>query len=133
MTAAIRETSTGVYRRSMADLVVEHHESPFTRRVRRRRFPIAMAIAIVEAVLVLLGLVPWWVAVVAGIAAVAVYAGFGREHRASGVRSATWIVAVSQLIVVLVPVAVVLIGLLALVGVVAFAAIALAVLLLDRR
>jgi len=117
----------------MTDLVVEHDESRFSRRLRRRRIQIAIGIAAAEVVLVLASVVPWWLAVAAAIASVAVYVGFGREHGAPGVRSATWVAAVSQLIVVLVPVGIVLVGLLAFVGVVVLAAVALTVLLLDRR
>ncbi len=116
----------------MTDLVVEHHESPLSRRLRRRRARIAIGIAAVEAVLVLAGMVPWWVAVVAATASVTVYVWFGRRHPAPGVRAATWLAAVSQLIVVLVPVGVVVVGILALVGVVVLAAVALTVLVLDR-
>ena len=117
----------------MTDLVVEHHERPFSRRLRRRRIQIAIGIAVVEAVLVLATVVPWWLAVAAAVASVGLYLGYGREHAAPGVWSATWVAAVSQLIVVLVPVGIVLVGLLALVGVVILAAVALTVLLLDRR
>jgi hypothetical protein len=117
----------------MTNLVVEHRESRFSRRLRHRRIQVAIGIAAAEAVLVLVGVVPWWLAVVAAVASFALYLGVGREHGAPGVRSATWVAAVSQLIVVLVPVGIVLVGLLALVGVVVLAAVALAVLLLDRR
>jgi hypothetical protein len=117
----------------MTDLVVEHRESRFSRRLRRRRVQIAIGIAAIEAVLVLASVIPWWLAVVAAVASVGLYVGFGREHVAPGVRSITWVAAVSQLIVVLVPVGFVLVGLLALVGLVVVAAVALAVLLLDRR
>lgn len=117
----------------MTDLVVEHRESPVSRRLRRRRIQIAIGIAAAEAVLVLASVVPWWLAVAAAVASVALYLSIGREHNAPGVRSATWVAAVSQLIVVLVPVGIVLVGLLALVGVVLLAVVALIVLLLDRR
>jgi hypothetical protein len=117
----------------MTELVVEHHESPFSRRLRRRRVQVAIGIAAVEALLLLAGVVPWWLAVAAAVVAVGLYVGYGREHAAPGVRLATWVAAVSQLIVVLVPVGIVLVGLLALVGVVVLAALALIVLLLDRR
>jgi hypothetical protein len=115
------------------DVVLEHGESSFARRLRARRAEIAIAAALVEGILLLLGIVPWWFAVVAAIAAVAVYAGFGREHPSSPVRSVTWIAAVSQLTVVLVPVGLVLVGVLVLVVLVAVAIVALTALLLDRR
>jgi hypothetical protein len=117
----------------MPYVVVEHGETPFSRSLRRRRLVVAGVIAGVEAILVLTDVVPWWTAVLAAIAAVAIYVGWAREHGSSLVRSLAWIAAASQLAVVLVPVAIVLAGLLAIVGVVALAVIALTALLLDRR
>jgi len=117
----------------MSGLVFEHGESRFTRRLRRRRAPIAVGIAAVEAVLVLVGIVPWWVAVLAATASVAAYVWIGGRDASPMVRAVAWLAAVSQLIVVLVPVGIVLVGLLALVGVVVVAAVALTFLLLDRR
>jgi len=67
------------------------------------------------------------------IAAVAGYVWLGRDHPNPTVRATTWVASVSQLVVVLVPVAIVLIGLLAIFMVVVLAIGALAVLLLDRR
>jgi hypothetical protein len=117
----------------MSDLVLEHGESRFSRRLRRRRAPIAVGIAAAESVLVLVGIMPWWAAVVAAVVSVAAYVWVGGRRTSPGVRAAAWLAAVSQLIVVLVPVGIVLAGLLALVAVVALAAVALTVLLLDRR
>jgi len=117
----------------MSNVVVEHGEGPFSRSLRRRRFIVAGVIAGVEAVLVLADLIPWWAAILAAIAAVAIYVGWARAHTIPIVRSVAWVGAASQLVVVLVPVAIVLVGLLALIGVVALAVIALTVLLLDRR
>ena len=117
----------------MTNLVIEHHESSFSRRVRRRRLQVAGGIAAVEAVLVLVGILPWWLAVAAAVAAVALYLLLGREHGSPGIRTASWVAAVSQLIVVLVPVGLVVAGLLALVGIAVVAFGTLFVLLLDRR
>ena len=117
----------------MSDLVLEHGESQFSRRLRRRRAPIAVGIAAAESVLVLVGIMPWWAAVVAAVVSVAAYVWVGGQRTSPGVRAAAWLAAVSQLIVGLVPVGIVLAGLLALVAVVALAAVALTVLLLDRR
>ncbi len=128
-----REAYRVTYSEGMTNLVVEHRESPFSRRLRHRRVRIAIGIAAVEAVLVLVGVMPWWLAVVAAVASVGLYVGYGREHAAPAVRSASWVAAVSQLIVVLVPVAIVLVGLVAIVGVLILAAVALIVLLRDAR
>jgi hypothetical protein len=117
----------------MSNVVLEHRDTRFSRRLRRRRTQVALVIAVVEAVLLLAGLVPWWVAVATAAVAVAAYAWVGRSHSSPTVRAVTWVAAVSQLIVVLVPVGIVLAGVLVLAVLVAAAAVALAVLLLDRR
>ena len=117
----------------MSGLVVEHRESLFSRRLRRRRVPIAVGIAAMEAVLVLVSIVPWWTVVAAAIVSVGAYVGADRWQLSPAVRTATWLAAVSQLVVVLVPVGIVLVGLLALVGLVVLAVVALTVILLDRR
>lgn len=117
----------------MSYVVVEHAEGPFSRSLRRRRFIVAGVIAGVEAVLVLADLIPWWGAILAAIAAVAIYVAWAREHSNPIVRSVAWVAAASQLVVVLVPVAIVLAGLLAIIGIVLLAVIAFTVLLLDRR
>jgi hypothetical protein len=117
----------------MSGYVVEHRESRFARRLRTRRLQVALAIAAVEGILVLAGVIPWWLVLAAAVATVAGYVWLGRDHRSPTVRATSWVTAVSQLVVVLVPVAVVLIGLLAIAVVVLLAVAALAALLLDRR
>jgi hypothetical protein len=117
----------------MSNLVIEHRDTRFSRRLRRRRTQVALGIAIVEAVLVIAGVLPWWVVVVLAAAAVAAYVWLGRSHASPTVRTVTWVGAVSQLIVVLVPVGILLVGVLVLVVLVAAATVALAALLLDRR
>ena len=131
--ASRRDGTRCVYRRGMSGLVVEHRESQFSRRLRRRRVQIAVGIAAVEAVLVVAGILPWWLVVAAAAGSVALYLWLGRDHTSPGVRAATWLAAVSQLIVVLVPVGLVVVGFLAILVVAILAAVALAVLLLDRR
>jgi len=117
----------------MSGYVVEHRESRFARRLRRRRLQVALGIGAVEGILVLAGVIPWWLVIALAVAAVAGYIWFGRDHRNPTLRAASWVASVSQLVVVLVPVAIVLIGLLAIILVVLLAVGALAALLLDRR
>ena len=133
LTPTARRCPACNYPEGMTDLLVEHHESEFSRRLRRRKLQVAAGIAAVEAVLLLVGAVPWWLVVVAAVVSVALYVWLGRDHGSPGIRAGTWIAAVSQLIVVLVPVGLVVAGILALVGIVVLAAVALALLLLDRR
>ena len=114
-------------------LVIEHGESRFGRQLRTTRIKVALAIAAVEAILVLAGAIPWWIVVVLAAATVAGYVWWGRAHSSADVRIVTWTAAVSQLVVVLVPVLAAALVALAIVAVVLLAALALAALLLDRR
>lgn len=116
-----------------SDLLIEHGETRLARRIRQNRVKVALAIAAFEGVLVLAGAIPWWLVVVLALGSVGAYAAWGREHDNPDVRVVTWTAAVSQLIVVLVPVLAGAVVVLAAVAVVACAALALAALLLDRR
>jgi hypothetical protein len=116
-----------------SDLLIEHGETRLARRIRQNRVKVAVGIAVLEGVLVLGGAIPWWLVVVLAVGSLGAYAGWGREHENADVRVVTWTAAVSQLIVVLVPVLAGAVVVLAAVAVVACAAIALAALLLDRR
>ena len=114
-------------------LLIEHGETRLARRIRQNRVRVAVAIAVVEGILVLAGAIPWWLVVVLALGSLGAYAAWGREQENPDVRVATWTAAVSQLIVVLVPVLAGAVVVLAAVAVVACAALALAALLLDRR
>ena len=85
-----------------SDLLIEHGETRLARRVRQNRVKVALAIAALEGVLVLAGAIPWWFVVLLALGALAIYAGW-REHESADVRVVTWTAAVSQLVVVLVP------------------------------
>ena len=78
-------------------------QTPAERRLRAQRLRIALVVALAEGVVVFLDLMPWWVVALLATVAVVVHLGFGRGHRRSRVRSLTWIAAVSQLVVVVVP------------------------------
>lgn len=114
-------------------VVIEHREGRRAGSLRRNRLRIALGIAAIEGILVLADALPWWVVVAAAVAAVAFYAWVAREHPRADVRQAGWIAAVSQLVVVLVPVAVVIATAVAIVLVVLFAVVILIALLVDRR
>jgi hypothetical protein len=111
--------------------IVEHGENRQARFLRARRLQIALGVAAVEGILVLAGSIPWWAVVAAAVVAVGVRWA-ARDVRRSEVRHATWILAVSQLIVVLVPAAAALLTALAIVTLVLVAALALFLLLRDR-
>lgn len=112
--------------------IIDHGEAPHVRALRRRRLQIALAVAAVEGILVLAGSIPWWVVALAAVAAFALRLAL-RDARARVVGQLTWIAAVSQLVVVLVPVAAAIVTVLAVAVVVLVAVVALGALLRDRR
>ena len=114
-------------------LTIEHGSTRFGRTLRENHLKIALLIALVEGVLVLLGEIRWWVVVLLAIVAVALYVGLGREARREEIREGTWILAVSQLAVVLVPVLALILTAFAVVALVVIALVALVILLRDRR
>lgn len=112
--------------------VIDHKETPRAAGLRRNRLRIALGVAALEGIAVIAGAIPWWVVVLLAAAAVALYLAFGRGHGHDEVRHLTWIAAVSQLLVVLVPVAIVVATFLA-IGLVVLVAIGLLVALLTER
>ena len=114
-------------------LTIEHGSNRFGRAVRENRLRIALVLALVEGILVLLGEIPWWSVVLVAIVAVAVYAGVGRQAGREEVRELSWILAVSQVAVVLVPALALVLTAFAVVALVVIAVVALVVLLRDRR
>jgi hypothetical protein len=114
-------------------LTIEPGHSRLGRTLRENRLRIALVVALVEGVLVLIGEIPWWSVVLVAILAVALYVGSGRKSRRSEVREASWIFAVSQVAVVLVPALALVLTAFAVVALVLIAVVALVVLLRDRR
>jgi len=116
-----------------SQVLIEHGETRLARRFRANRYKVALAVAALEGILVLAGVIPWWIVVLLAVVALAAYLAWGREHSSPDVQVVTWTAAVSQLVVVLVPVLAGLVVVLAVIAVVLLAALALAALLLDRR
>ena len=114
-------------------MTIEHRSTRLGRRLRDDRFRIALVVALIEGILVLFGSIDWWVVVLLAIAAVAIYALRGRGARRQEVRELSWIFAVSQVAVVLVPVLALVLTAFAMVALVVLAVVALIVLLRDRR
>ena len=114
-------------------LTIEHRRSRFGRALRENRLRIAFLVALVEGILVLVGEIPWWSVVLVAIVAVALYVLVGRAAGREEVRELSWIFAVSQLAVVLVPALALILTAFAVVALVLIAVAALVVLLLDRR
>ena len=112
--------------------IIEHGETRSMRFLRRQRLQIALVVAAIEGILVLAGSIPWWAVVVAAAAALGLHA-WTRATRVQSVRQLTWIAAVSQLVVVLVPIAAAILTALAIVLLALIAVVALGALLRDRR
>ena len=113
--------------------VLEHRSTPGGRWLRSRRLRIALAIAVVEGLLVVLDVVDWWLAVLVAAAAIGFYVVAGRDLRSYTARQLSWIAAAAQALVVLVPVLVFVISGLAIVALVVLAIVVLALLFADRR
>jgi predicted neutral ceramidase superfamily lipid hydrolase len=116
----------------MSHATIEHGGTRFSRRLRENRLKVALLIALVEGILVLVGEIDWWVVVLLAVGATALYVLRGRTSGRDDVRQVTWIAAVSQVAVVLVPALALVVTAFAVVALVVLALIALVVLLRDR-
>jgi hypothetical protein len=70
----------------------------------QRRVRIALVTAAVEGLLVVVGVLSWWLVVVLAIIAVGFWAMAGRSYRSGTAREVSWIFASSQALVVCVPI-----------------------------
>ncbi len=113
--------------------IVEHRQGRLGPLLRERRVHLVLWIILVEGILVVFDVIPWWSVLLAAALAFIVYVTVGRTHSSPTVREISWIAAVSQLVVVLVPVLAVVLTALAVVALVVVAVGALVMLLLDRR
>lgn len=112
---------------------IEHREGRAGRWLRERRLKLALAIAVVEGILVVVDVIPAWVAIVAGAAIVAYWWVAGRSHRWALARQASWTAAISQVFVAMVPLLAFVLTTLAVIALVIIAVVALVALLADRR
>jgi hypothetical protein len=109
---------------------IEHHSSRAGRWLRDRRFRITLWIAAIEGLLYLFHVLHWWAAVLLAAVAVLFWWYAGRQHRSDVLRQASWIFAVSQLLVLCVPLA---LGLLKAVAVAVIALLAIGALIFLFR
>lgn len=114
-------------------LTIEHDRSRLGRTLRENRLRIALFVALVEGVLVLFGEVHWWLVLVVAAVAVWLYVASGRSAQRETLREASWIFAVSQVAVVLVPALALVLTAFAVVALLLIALVALVVLLRDRK
>lgn len=112
---------------------IEHGSTRPGRWLRERRVRIALLIALVEGVLVLVGVIPSWAALLVGAAVVAFYFFVARNFRNDAAREASWTAALSQVFMALVPVLAFVLTAVAVIVLVLIAVVALLALLADRR
>ena len=112
--------------------MLEHRSSKLGRWLRARRVRIAFWIAVAEGILVVFHAISWWLAI--GVAVLVVAGWFSLAHRlrSDTARQAWWIAAVSQALVALVPVLVPVVRTLALILVGLLAVLALVLLFSSR-
>ena len=110
---------------------IEHGSSRSSRWLRDRRLRITLTVAAVEGVLYLFHALSWWLVALLAAVAVLLWLYAGRTSRSDTLRQLTWIFACSQVLVLLVPPAFVLVKWAA-VGVVAVFAIVALIVLLRR-
>jgi len=113
--------------------VIEHETTQHGRWLRGHRVRIAIWIAVVEGILVVVHVIPWWAAVVFAALAVLFYFEVGRKSGSDTIRQTSWIAAASQALVALVPILLIVVGTLALVAVALLAILALIALFAERR
>jgi hypothetical protein len=113
--------------------VLEHGTTRSGRWLRENRVRFALAIAVVEGLLVALDLIDWLPALLVALLLLLFYFAYGRKLRWDWAREASWVAATSQAFVALVPVLVIVVGTLALIGVGVIAVVALVLLFADRR
>jgi hypothetical protein len=117
----------------MTGYVLEHESSRAGRWLRAQRTRFALWIAVVEGILVAVHVIPWALALVIAVLAIAAWMVLLRQTRSDTLRQIGWIAAASQALVALVPIFVIIAATLALIAVGILAVVALIVLFADRR
>lgn len=112
---------------------LEHGTTRPGRRLRQYRLRVALLIAVVEGLLVALDRLSGWLVLLVAALVIGFYLFAGRNLRSGLARQVSWVGALSQVLVALVPVLFFVVGALALVAVGVLAAVALVALLADRR
>src|SRR4029078_4014494 len=111
---------------------IEHGSTRTGRWLRERRFRFTLWIATLEVLLYVFQALDWWVAVRLAVIAVGFWWYVARGNRSDTLRETGWILAVSQLLVLCLPVAPAIVKEIA-VGVIALLAIAALIFLFTER
>lgn len=117
----------------MEQPALEHGSTRSGRWLRRYRLRIAFWVAVVEAILLVAGVIDRWAVLFFALLAIVGYFVFGPRLRSGVARDVLWTAAVSQALVALVPILVILVGTFALIAVGILAVVALVILFGDRR
>ncbi|HEY7149621.1 MAG TPA: hypothetical protein VH420_09260 [Gaiellaceae bacterium] len=112
--------------------VIEHREGRPRRWLRERRVAIAAWIAVIEGLLFIVGAIPRLLTLAVAILVVVGYFWLGHRLRPGVAREIAWVAAVSQALVMLIPVLAFVVGTLAIIGLGVLAVVALVV-LFSRR
>ena len=112
--------------------VIEHGSSSLGRWFRTHRLRIAASVALVEGLLVVFGPITWWVAIPIAAVVIASYWYAGRTSSSYALRQLTWTLALSQVLVLLVPIVFAIVGTVALAVIGILAIVVLAALFAER-
>ena len=112
--------------------MLEHGSSRSGRWLRERRFRATLWISALEGLLYVVHVLHWWEAVALATIAVLFWWYTGRRNKSDVLRQASWIFAVSQLLVLCVPIALAIVTAFA-IGIVAVLAIAALIFLFTER
>jgi hypothetical protein len=111
---------------------IEHRSTRSGRWLREKRMRFTLWIAAFEGLLYVFGVLHWWAAVALAVIAVGFWWYVARAHRSDALRELGWIFAVSQLLVLCVPIALHIVRAIA-IGVIALLAIAALIFLFTER
>ena len=112
---------------------LQHGTTRPGRWLRERRIRIALWLAVAEGLLVVFDVIPGWLALLVALGVIAFYLLVGRDLPSDTARQTTWIAALSQAFVGLVPVFLFLLTALAVFALAILAVIAVVALFADRR
>ncbi len=112
--------------------VIEHRESRQARWLRERRISLGIGVAILEGILIVAGELSKALALIVAIAVVVGYFMLSDRLRPGVGREIAWIAALSQAIVIVVPVLLIVLSTLAIIGLAVLGVVAL-ILLFSRR
>ena len=113
--------------------VLEHRTSRSGRWLREYRLRIALGIAILEGAAIAFDAVAVWLALVLAIGIVAFYFAAGRNFVSDTLRQASWTAAFSQVLVMLVPLLLFVVGTIVILAIGIVAVLILFALFADRR